>query len=236
MADAPFKVPNLDEVDRLFLPFGGDIATNACVHFGLTEHGMVNGFRKAADSLVDVLMLTRSDQDYLVFPIAFCYRQYFELRLKGLLRDSSRLLDQPDPPRNVMERHRLVPIWSLLEPKLCAIFQDSVELTLVGDRVREFDEMDPESMAFRFATSKRGGPLLPADLRNLDLANLRDVMSKIAFGLDGADLGVDVYLEQKAEMSAEYGYEIQYEGPGGGLTPVSAALSPAKPSRLSRDL
>jgi hypothetical protein len=57
----------------------------------------VQGFRLAADLAVEHVVTTGNDQDSLVYPVVFGYRQYLELRLKGLLRDASRLLDEQEP-------------------------------------------------------------------------------------------------------------------------------------------
>jgi len=70
----------------------------ACLNFGHPEIGYVNGFRMIADLAVQHVLDTGNDQDYLVYPIVFSYRQYLELRIKGLLGDASQLLDAADPP------------------------------------------------------------------------------------------------------------------------------------------
>src|SRR5439155_17966203 len=51
------------------------------------------GYKRAGEMLVEAVVKSRGDHDSLVFPIAFVYRQYLELRLKQLIRDSKRLLD-----------------------------------------------------------------------------------------------------------------------------------------------
>lgn len=70
--------------------------------------------------------------------------------------------------------------------------------------------LDPDSFAFRYATSKRGDLSLPTDVRQINLVGLQKVMEKIAYTLDGANTGVDVYLDDKAEM-AEYQAEVAAE-------------------------
>src|SRR2546423_1063184 len=55
------------------------------------------GYKLAGDSLVERVIAGQKDHDSLVFPIAFAYRQYLELRLKQLIRDGYRFLKMPLP-------------------------------------------------------------------------------------------------------------------------------------------
>jgi len=196
------KVDALTADDRLFAVGDKDWMSNACLNFGDPEVGYVDGFRKAADLAVEHVLLTRNDQDHLVYPVVFGYRQYLELRLKGLLRDASCLLDKVTPSPKLLGNHKLSPLWNELHPLLETIFgnDQSEQRRLIGERIEEFSEMDPDSFSFRYATTKTGSQSLPRDLWHINLARLRTVMGKIALILDGADNGISVYLEYKAEM------------------------------------
>lgn len=123
------EVPELDPLDRLFVPTAEpkDRMSVACLNFGHPEIGYVNGFRMIADLAVQHVLDTGNDQDYLVYPIVFSYRQYLELRIKGLLGDASQLLDAADPPSQLMGSHRLVPLWDILQPLLLRVFPDAAE-------------------------------------------------------------------------------------------------------------
>jgi hypothetical protein len=205
------EVPTLEADDRLFTSTGDVWRANACLNFGDPEVGYVGGFKMASDRLVEHVASTGNDQDFLVYPIVFAYRQYLELRLKGVLRDASLLLGEPAPDPKLMGRHGLLPLWTKLRPLIERVFlDDSLQLDLIGDRLAEFEAIDPDSFAFRYATSKRGDLSLPTDLRQVNLVGLQKVVEKIASTLDGADTGVDVYLDAKAEM-AEYHAEVVAE-------------------------
>jgi hypothetical protein len=194
------EAPRLEEGDRLFVSHDDDTMATACLNFGFIEHGYVNGFRMAADLAVDYVAAEHEHQDYLVFPAVFGYRQYLELRTKGLLKDASSLLDLPAPGQKLMSGHRLSPIWSRLEPLLVEIFgADSDQPERIRKCVAEFDALDPGSYAFRYATTNRGDLSLPTDLKWISLTNLRNVIAKIAATLDGLDVGLGVYLDQKAQ-------------------------------------
>lgn len=209
LGDLP-EVPRLDAADRLFVPGSppGDWRGVACVNFGSPEIGYVEGFLRAADLAVQHVLKTGNDQDYLVYPIVFCYRQHLELRIKGLLLDACCLLGESLPSKELMGKHKLMPIWRMLCPLLDRIFDNASELMIVGDRLQEFEDLDPDSFAFRYATSKAGKSLLPKDLEQVNLENLRDTMQKIADMLDAADTGVKVYLDNKAEAAI---YRREYE-------------------------
>jgi hypothetical protein len=194
-------IDGLQAEERLFVASDDDWMNNACVNFGYPEEGYVGGFLRAADLAVEHVISTGTDQDYLVYPIVFGYRQYLELRLKGLLRDASNLLNEPAPSDRLMGKHKLIPLWRELRPLLDRVFSaESDQLDLIGGRIEEFSEMDPDSYTFRYATTKIGTLSLPEDLRHINLAHLRTVMAKIALMLDGADVGISVYLENKADM------------------------------------
>jgi hypothetical protein len=205
-------LPKIDELtasDRLFAAGDKDWMSNACLNFGDPEIGYVDGFRKAADLAVEHVLVTGHDQDYLVYPVVFGYRQYLELRLKGLLRDASRLLDRASPSPKLLGQHKLSPLWNELHPLLEAIFADdnSEQRGLIGERIEEFSEMDPDSFSFRYATTKAGTQSLPRDLWHINLGRLRMIMEKMAAILDGADNGISVHLEHKAEMREYYAGE-----------------------------
>jgi hypothetical protein len=89
---------SFDEGFELPWPRAGDILfaeakdwwMNACVNYGGGGLHAI-GYRRAADALVEQVAQTHSDQDFFVYPIVFCYRQYLELMLKADLREARAL-------------------------------------------------------------------------------------------------------------------------------------------------
>ena len=67
------------------------------------------GYRRAAALMVEYVSQRNRDQDFLVFPIVFCYRQYLELQMKHLIREGSRLLDLDD---DFALSHDLLKLWT----------------------------------------------------------------------------------------------------------------------------
>ena len=213
VSDKPFQVevPTLSEDDRLFVAHDETRWATACLNFGYPEHGYINGYRKAADLAVDHVVATDWDQDYLVFPVVFNYRQYLELRTKELLVGATRLLGRAAPDEKMLGGHLLLAVWNALAPLLHEVFGPDPQIALIGARLAEFEALDPKSMNFRYATDKKGGLSLPSDLRWLSLTNIRSTIEKMANSLDGWDMGLDHYLDQQreqrefqAEMEREY--------------------------------
>src|SRR5207248_2363842 len=134
------------------------------------------------------------DQDVLVYPIVFSYRQYLELRLKELRRAGFELHDWPLPGGL---NHKLPGVWADCRKLIEVTYPATTvtELDVVGTIIKEFDVLDPDSFAFRYATTKSGAPSLPAKLRRINLRHLRDTMQKMATFLDAAAEGIAHMLD-----------------------------------------
>jgi len=185
-----------DATDILFGP-AGDWWNNACLLPG--AWGYIAGYKIAADKLVSDIESNRQDQDKLVYPIVFLYRQYLELAVKGLIQDGRRLLDIDD--WTPITHHRIDRLWPICSGLLAQISPgDSVEeVAQIGRLIDEFCRIDPTSMAFRYPSDKEGKPSL-VGLGVINLRNIRDVISKISVILDGASYQLDHYLSIKSEI------------------------------------
>ncbi len=198
-----FDLPWPQKGDKLFAA-GQDWWHNACLNYlGDDWELYVNGYKQAADVLVEHVIQIRSDQDTLVFPIVFLYRQYLELRLKQLIRDGCQLFDQP---ASFPKRHELGRLWAECRPILSKLESPvpASDLEAVDEAIAQFCAVDPISQAFRYPTDKEGQPSLPANLRYINLRNLAEVMEKISSFFDAAAMMISVYLEQKREIEREY--------------------------------
>ena len=83
---------------------------NACLNFmGIDINAYAVGYKRAADFLVERVSQERRHQDTLVYPIAFLYRQYLELRLKELIHNGNMLLDIPLMEKNL--HHGIDKLW-----------------------------------------------------------------------------------------------------------------------------
>lgn len=152
-----------------------------------------------ADLLVQHVLDTHRDQDFLIYPIIFLYRQFIELRLKELIKDGSRLLDRP---KGIPMHHNILNLWNDCRIFLEEVWPDgdSEELDSVECCIKEFAEIDPKSMAFRYPIDKDGTPSLPEELRHINIRNLGEVMQRLGSLLDGCDTGISEMLSWKEEF------------------------------------
>ena len=82
-----------------------DWNANACLNWSLDTMGLyIEGYREAADKLVHDVVESGTNQDILVFPISFLYRQYIELQLKHIIRESRIFLEEGS---SLPEHHRI---------------------------------------------------------------------------------------------------------------------------------
>ena len=159
------------------------------------------GYKRAGEILVEAVVKSRRDHDSLVFPIAFVYRQYLELRLKQLIRDSKRLLDDTS---GFPVTHKIAELWTMCRPLLNRIELNVGEQVLdaIEELIAEFAGVDEDSYAFRYPTDTKNNPSLP-DLSYVNLSNLAEVFKKMANFLEAVSWQVSVTLEQKRESSNE---------------------------------
>jgi hypothetical protein len=190
--------------DKLFAS-GDDWWHNDCLNYVSDDWELyIGGYKKAGDVLVNYIKETHRDQDFLVFPIVFVYRQYLELRLKKLIKDCRRLFsEQPSFPRV----HELDKLWVVcrqllvkLEPKVVA-----EDLDAVDESIQQFCELDPSSESFRYPSNQKGFKSLPSDLKYINVRNLADVMEKLSSFFEAGEMMVSVYLDYKSDMERNFG-------------------------------
>jgi hypothetical protein len=152
--------------------------------------------------LVEHVRTNRIDLDALVYPIVFLYRHYLELRLKTIIDNGRKLLEQPG---KFPKHHRLDVLWKETRKILEEVYK--------GDPTDELDEIekvfdqfcgsDPIGIAFRYPIDKDGNKTLPG-LTHINIGEFSEIIMKAANLLDGASMGVDEYLGWKMDMESEY--------------------------------
>jgi hypothetical protein len=176
---------------------------NACLH--LTPEGWdtyAEGYRKAGDILVEYIRDSKRDQDYLVYPIAFLYRQYLELRLKELWRVSSAMLESGSDP---LTGHDLMQLWHQVRPNIEQEWLGhgiKSDLSAIEERLEEIFSVDPVSQAFRYPEYRSGATTLPG-MREINLGQLQTVMQAISNILDGISYAIGEYLKWQHERKAD---------------------------------
>ena len=99
-----------NEFPPLFHPVDTDWINNARIIKGdYRSEFYIRGYKKAADILVDHVLLTDSDLDTLVYPIVFLYRHYLELLVKNIIENGAKYLGIEEKPKT---NHHLDTLWS----------------------------------------------------------------------------------------------------------------------------
>lgn len=173
------------------------------------------GYRLAADTLVQHVMVTARHQDTLLFPIAFLYRHYLELRLKGIISDGRQLLDNGI---GYPTHHRIDDLWDDTKGLMREIWRKPApqEYHLMDHVISEFARRDPEGETFRYAQTKDGQETL-SDIPLINLRHLAESIGEVADLLDGVSTEISRYLDYKSEMLAAYdfgAYETDATCPG----------------------
>lgn len=173
MGDMPFVVGN-DPFDNT------NIAHNPLHRFAL----MKDGYKEAADLMVEKSEARPSARDTLVFPIIFNYRHFLELSLKWQLSAFGPTVGT----RPNWQNHDLATLWhEFLEMlKLYGIEDPDGTDTGAGQIILEFSKIDPGSYSYRYPVD-RGGRPVPIAHSELHLPTLAKVMEKVAGYFDGCD-------------------------------------------------
>lgn len=145
-----------------------------------------------------------------VYPICFLYRQAVEVALKDLLTITCDVLDVPTnqpPVKTTLTKHRLTPVWELFLEYSERIQAGATRGELndaVTERTAEFDQIDPMSYTFRYATDPDRTRINLKRGWTVDLDNLRQVMDCVWALLGGCLTWADEYRQLKHQLEAEY--------------------------------
>lgn len=148
---------------------------------------MIDGYKEAANLLVEKAMDDRFLRHQLVYPILFCYRHLIELWLKYVISEYGHIAELPSNWKD----HNLDVLWGIFRKiHLYAGEGDIDALNAVEAVVAEFAKIDSGSFTFRYPMT-RGGELIEINMDNIDLWKLRDTMA----GIDNFFSGADGYLD-----------------------------------------
>lgn len=191
--------------DKLFRQ-DGDYDFNACLNY---SHDMselyISGYKLAGDALIEYLGRRKRDQDRLVYPICFLYRQYLELRLKDIIKLGIKLYNAKD---TLPAHHNTIELWILAKEMVKKAWykDDDTDLNIIENCIKEYANIDPFSTSFRYAEDKKGNKTL-GGITNINLRNLSKGIDKIASLLDGLSCGLAGELDLKESIEYEHGYE-----------------------------
>jgi len=151
------------------------------------------GYVMAADLMVErIESKPPGDIDFLIWPIAFCYRQAIELELKEALVVARRLTRSSQGFR---AGHDLCELWSALKTELTLLkaVDDVEEIGALDSLIHEFHQKDPQSLKFRYTRNTKGQPLRDRQDR-IQLAVLANGCRAIRSWLGGL---IDMLLESE---------------------------------------
>lgn len=165
---------------------------NACINV-CHDNSMAywNGYKMAGDIIVDEIIKSKKNQDYLIYPIVFLYRQHIELLLKDIIKTARDYLDKD---ARVDATHKLEPLWDIAKTLILESLNDdigSINFELIEKTIKEFDMIDPKGMEFRYSISTTGEKHLKEishiSIRILEenICALSDEISKIFHGIFG---------------------------------------------------
>jgi|SRR5437588_6037973 len=192
----------LDEEIQVPWPQKGDILvsdSNADGNLAQTMYHdgwepYVFAYRKAAEFLVEQVSQERLWGNLLIFPIAFVYRHYFELRLKTLIHDGCEL---ERIPATTGDEHRLLPLWRRCRPiveKWLTTIPKS-ELDAVEETLTQFENLDPNGQMARYPTNNTGEN--PSNLLGIKI-NVKNFAETITKSANLLDAVADEFSELKS--------------------------------------
>ncbi|KZK78978.1 hypothetical protein PsAD46_04456 [Pseudovibrio sp. Ad46] len=145
---------------------------------------MKDGYKTAADLMVDASANDRMSRDTLVFPIIFNYRQFLELSIKYQLAAFGPDVEI-EPNWN---SHFLEKLWAdflVMLERYGTEDPDDAD-PVVEAIILEFAKIDPSSYSYRYPVDRRGKPI-PVAYPDLHLPTLADVMEGVAGYFSGCD-------------------------------------------------
>ena len=199
-----------EQMTNSLFSFGNDRENNACLNWSKGSIKLyIEGYRKAADALVHKVVESSSDQDILVYPIAFLYRQYIELQLKSIIQDSRVLLSEDS---GFPEHHKIKTLWEVAHDLMKKIISQKdisageyitkEDIELIDKIINEFDKVDPGSFAFRYPKDKCGNINLEGII-HINLRDLHDQIDLLQDKLEKFDVVIGLLNEWENEWRSE---------------------------------
>jgi hypothetical protein len=199
------EIPWPKKGDKLFRP-DIDWEHNACLNYlpDMSE-AYISGYKLAGGILVEYIKQKKYNQDLLVYPIGFLYRQYLELRLKDIIKVGIELYDMND---KVPLHHDIIKLWVLAKVILKKKWPKgySKDLAIIEKHIKKYAKVDPISMSFRYSADKKGNKALKG-ISHINLRNLAEVIDRMSALLDGASMGLTEHLDLKKAVESENKFE-----------------------------
>ncbi len=193
--------------DKLFVD-SGDKDEIAWLYKTFQEFGGYAAcYQAGAVSLIDAALNEKDKRDYHIYPAVFLIRHYIELRLKEFLQSLKYCSDQV---KDFPTHHNIQNLWGEFKKAYAAIGEDITDnrFKVIDEIIKEFSNVDPISMAFRYPIDKNGDKI--QKLEYVNLANLRESFIRLGFVFDGISMQLAHYVELTEDMMGEV-YEHYWE-------------------------
>lgn len=145
---------------------------------------MIDGYKIAADALVEITNQHAWLRKKYAYPIIFLYRHYIELSLKSILQDLENwnYTDQKSKKNKLHNTtHKLPELWQAVASEIikCGGAQeDSPDVVGMAAIINQFSEIDQKSDVFRYAYGRDGKSLIDQE-HQIDLYHLRIIIHRV---------------------------------------------------------
>ena len=172
---------------------------NACLSFTHDPTSLyIRGYKQAANLLVEWVEKKTKDQDFLVYPIIFLYRQHVELRLKEIIKEGSELLET-DSQSQKNTHHKIDQLWNEARKIIDKIEpQSNEDCDIVEDVIRQFSKIDSTSTAFRYPKNKQGSP--STSIKYINLKEFSNVINSTTLFLEAVSYKIDYLLDNQSDF------------------------------------
>ncbi|MGY2895498.1 hypothetical protein [Deinococcus sp. UYEF24] len=185
--------------------FGSDTEWrhNAVLNYNADDwRTYAEGYRQAAEIIVERMMNDVGLLDTLIYPAVFLYRQFVELSLKRLYREACKI---ENIKYELQPNHNLNFAWNRLRPVIEKISLESdsplEDLDKCEKFIKEFSETDPGSFAFRYPTGKLEDKSL-ISLTHINVGNFKDLMSIVEEVINQLTILTDYVGEYQSDLNS----------------------------------
>ncbi|MFG1961238.1 hypothetical protein [Nonomuraea sp. NPDC049028] len=190
-----------DPKSDLFSRAGDDTITTAFPGWYRSSedpwYGYVEGYRLAADAILQRVEETGLDQDSLVFPFLMCWRHHVELQLKSLITLMQRGLRAPV---NVPSHHKIDRLWRdtvVLLDQVTAFDEDKA-ISHAERLILQLHETDPTAQESRYPMTTKGAPTLES-IVYFDMRIFHSGMQEVANFLSGTHVGLSEHFKVRRD-------------------------------------
>lgn len=184
---------------------GDNWKLNACVNFVRDDWSLyAEGFHMGAEALIRGVVDSRGQSiDFLIYPIAFCYRHAIELQLKAAVHWGRKYLGESSPTYphgHTLASSQRKALWEECRSIAERVWPEGPqnELDDVEKILLESETHDPIGQAFRYPVDSKG-IRTKADLTHINLQEFHAKAESAYKLLDGISTGCQAMWEQRME-------------------------------------